>query len=144
MPCKAEYPKKPCPFGFDGRVTRETCGGCKNYDPPAYIKSWCVLWDRDRTLCNLPKSACETCAFKAGRAPGRPLGEGSIDWKDPESVRRYEKDWRARNKLLVEARRKRFLKRHPNYFERYRNERRDEINRKARERYRAKKEQEKE
>lgn len=82
-----------------------------------------MLWDRDKTLCHLPRSACEGCTFKMQRGPGRPPGEGRIDWNDPESVlayhREYQSQWRKRRADRIKAAAARFRERHPNYFRDY-------------------------
>lgn len=97
MPCAAGYPQKVCPFGWEGQVTREACGACRNFIPPAHILAHCMLWDRERALCMRPKSDCATCPEKMQRAPGRPRAEGVIDWQDPKSVAAYHRDYRKKN-----------------------------------------------
>jgi hypothetical protein len=135
MGCKAGYPKEPCPFGFDGKVTRTSCGACKNFEPPPHILAWCALYDREGTICKLPKSACGSCVDKVARGPGRPPGEGEVDWKDSKSVALYMKNWRAKNALFLKQKRAKFLKKHPKYFEKYRKKNRTKINALARKRY---------
>lgn len=90
MGCLADYPIRPCPFGFTGICTREACGGCKNFVPPKHILAWCKLWDRDGVLCMRPKSDCATCPEKNDRGPGRPAGESPIDWNNPTDVNKYQ------------------------------------------------------
>ncbi len=127
MGCAAGYPTAPCPFGFEGTVTRANCGACKNFIPPKHILQWCSLYDRDKVICQLPKAACETCPFKADRRPGRPLEEGRVDWFDPESVARYKEDWRLKNAQKVKAAAERFASKHPDYFRNYYEENKEEL-----------------
>lgn len=119
MACGVGYPEKPCPYNFEGTVSRRTCGACKNFIPPKHILSWCSLWDRDKVLCQLPIKNCATCPFKVERGPGRPLGEGKVDWKDPSSVAMYHSEWQKKNAEAVKAAAERFTKAHPNYFKNY-------------------------
>lgn len=90
MGCAADYPTKPCPYGFTGLVTRESCGKCKHFIPPKHIREHCMLWDRDRILCMRPKSDCPTCLERCDRGPGRPAGESPIDWRNPKDVNKYQ------------------------------------------------------
>jgi hypothetical protein len=118
MGCKAGYPESPCPFGFEGTCTRQTCGPCVNFVPPRHILQWCKLWDRDKVLCLKPKSACETCPEKCVRLPGRPAGEGR-DMRDPKVRREYEAEYRERNADKVAAKLAAFKKRNPTYWRDY-------------------------
>lgn len=123
MTCAAEYPLKPCPFDFAGRVTRASCGSCRHFIPPQHILQWCMLWDRDRVLCKLPKSNCPTCPEKAVVRPER---IGQIDWRDPSAVRayfreRYDPD-KAKEKML------KFLDKDPEYFKKYQERNRARVN----------------
>lgn len=119
MSCTADYPTAPCPFGFEGKVTRTSCGACKNFIPPRHILSWCSLYDRDGTICQLPKSACVACPFKVEKANGRPPGEGKVDWNDPVSVAKYHSEWRAANDAKVKDAAARFKANHPDYQQKY-------------------------
>lgn len=119
MTCAVGYPSLPCPYENTSPVTRANCGKCKNFIPPKHILAWCIIWDRDKELCHLPKSACATCQFKNVRGPGRPPGEGVIDWNDPASILKYKAEWRAKNVERVNAAAERFASAHPNYFRNY-------------------------
>lgn len=122
MACKAGYPDAPCPFNSlvaPAKVTRSACGACKNFVPPKHILAWCSLYDRDKTICQLPKSACETCPFKVERGPGRPPEEGKVDWKDPDSVAKYHAEWREKNEAKTKSAQERFKARHPDYWKDY-------------------------
>ncbi len=127
MPCKVGYPKSPCPFGHEGRVTRLNCSACKNYEPPPHILSWCMLYDREGIICKLPLKACEECPDKHERRPGRPHSEeGETDWRDPASVRAYFRKYQAeggRGAQHMLA----FLARHPDYFKQYRERNRERM-----------------
>lgn len=127
MSCGVGYPLEPCPFKFEGRVTRETCGPCKHYVPPPHILAWCSLWDRDKILCKLPKSDCATCPFKITRRVGRP-NQTQVDWDDPESVAKYHKEWSQKNADRVKASRDKFLAAHPEYMKNYYAKNKDRIN----------------
>jgi hypothetical protein len=98
MGCAAGYPEKPCPYDHTGKVTREACGACKNFIPPKHILAWCRLYDRDKVICKLPKSACATCPEKNERGSGRPPGEGKTDWKDKQSVNAYQAELMAKRR----------------------------------------------
>lgn len=126
MPCSAGHPKKPCPFGHKGKVTRDSCGRCKHYSPPPRIALTCILWDRDRQVCNLPRSACDSCRFKIERAPGRPAGEGR-DFSDPKVKKEYASEWGSKNRGKKYAALQRLLKKDPEYFKKYRAKNRDKI-----------------
>lgn len=123
MTCAAGYPKQPCPFGYEGKVTRKDCGTCKHYNPPEHILAWCMLWDRDKELCMKPISACETCPEKF---TGQRARETKIDWQDPEAVKKFFRERynpsEAKEKML------RFLDKHPDYFQRYQESHRAEVN----------------
>ena len=120
MTCSAGYPKQPCPFGYEGPLTRKRCGVCVNYVPPKYILAWCRLYDREQVVCLKPKSACERCPEKVVRAPGRPeAADSPVDWRDPESVKRYYAALRKANPTSSVAAMERFLKKHPDYFKQY-------------------------
>lgn len=118
MACKVGYPDKPCPFGFDGIVTRKSCGPCKHFEPPRHILQWCRLWDRDRVLCLKPKSACEKCPEKAERTLGKLPGEGR-DLDDPAVRRVYEAEYRAKNPEKVAEKLERFKSKNPTYWRDY-------------------------
>lgn len=121
MTCKAGFPAEPCPIAFlkEGeRVTRARCGFCKHYQPPPHILAWCVLWDRDKVVCQKPQSACATCPEKYTGPIERP---SVIDWKSPEAVRAYYRERYARDPSQANARMLRFLDKHPDYFQTYRN-----------------------
>lgn len=90
MGCAADYPVKPCPFGYEGKVTRDSCGACKHFIPPKHILAWCKLYDRDKIVCALPKSACATCPEKNVRGPGQPAGNSQYDWNNPKDTNKYQ------------------------------------------------------
>lgn len=123
MTCAVGYPPKPCPFGYEGRVTREGCGTCKHYNPPQHILAWCMLWDREQVLCMRPISDCATCPEKF---TGQKKPETKIDWQDKEAVKKYFRERynpsEAKEKML------RFLDKHPDYFKRYQEEHREKMN----------------
>lgn len=115
MSCGAGYPKEPCPFKHEGAVTRKQCGACIHYKPPRHILSWCMLYERTKELCMLPRAACDTCKEKA------PMGRvaADVDWKDPVSVRAYWKEQARKHPDSRIAAMQRFLEKDPDYFKRY-------------------------
>lgn len=137
MPCGAGYPERPCPFGHEGRVTRAACGACVNFVPPAHILAWCILWDRDGVVCKLPRSACDSCALKVRRPPGRPPGEGP-DLRDPGVRLAYDRDYRAKNRDRVRENQRRFKERHPGYQAQWRADHPEALRQYARDSYRKK------
>lgn len=138
MSCSEGYPAKPCPLGAmaDGqKSTRKGCGGCKFYLPPPHILQWCMLWDRERVLCMLPKSSCATCPEKSVVTPE---SVAKIDWKDPSAVRMYLlklNPTRERDKMV------RFVEKHPDYFKDYQERNRAKVNEAARRWYHKNKEE---
>lgn len=114
MSCGAGYPKEPCPFKYEGRVTRKSCGGCRHFIPPRHILAWCGLYDRERVVCEKPISACASCPYKM-EAPS----SASIDWKDPVAVREYQTAWRKANPEKVAAKLAAFTEKHPDYMHNY-------------------------
>ena len=141
MGCKVGYPNEPCPFGHDGKVTRAACGRCPNYDPPAWLKSWCAVYDQSRTVCTLPKSSCESCPSKVERGPGRPPGEGKFDYRSPTDVKKAQAEYRARNATREQKRGAKWRAEHPDYYKDYRARNRDKLNKQRRERYAKRKRQ---
>lgn len=127
MGCKQGYPKEPCPFGFEGRVTRETCGACKHFTPPPHILSWCTLYDRTGQVCTLPKSSCNACPFRLSRGVGRPKGEGEIDWQDTASVKRYHAKYVQEHKDQVAQRFRDWKDKNPDYFRDYYKQNKEKI-----------------
>lgn len=112
--CGVGYPASPCPFKFEGRVTRLTCGACKHFVPPRHILAWCGLYDQQRVVCEKPKSACSTCPYKQERSAA-----ADIDWKDPDAVRAYHAAWRAANPDKVTEKANAFALAHPDYMKSY-------------------------
>ena len=135
MTCSVDYPQKPCPFGFEGRSTRNTCGACKHYVPPPHILSWCMLYDQTKQVCKLPKSACTDCKFKHERSPGRPKTEGEFDWSDPDGVRAYHAKYAAEHRDAAKARLDKFLEKNPTYWKDYYEQNKDKILERQRKRY---------
>lgn len=126
MPCKAGYPKEPCPFSHKLRCTRELCGACKNFSPPVYILTHCTLWDRDQKLCLKPRADCKDCPERMERVPGRIASE-EVDWSSPKSVLAYLKRYRAAHPEGFRAAMEKFKKKHPDYFETYRAAHREQM-----------------
>ena len=139
MGCKAGYPSNPCPFGWEGRVTRADCGACKFFIPPPHILAWCMLYDREGKVCQLPKSACEQCPEKHVHGPGRIPGDGKTDWGDPASVRAYFNQYRKDHPGKAAEAMVRFLGKSPDYFKRYRELNRDKMRAAGRRYYQNKK-----
>jgi hypothetical protein len=84
-----------------------------------------MLWDREHTLCQLPKSECPSCfEKKPDRLTARP--EAAIDWKDPQERNQYlyKKAGGAERSAVARAR---LLARDPEYFKRYAIENRDKL-----------------
>lgn len=127
MSCKAGYPHSPCPFDFKGRVTRETCGACKYYAPPAHILAWCLLWDREKILCRLPKSSCEKCPERY-RGPHLNQAMAKVDWSNRDAVRAYYRAEYKRDPSKANERMLRFLEKDPDYFKTYRRNHREKMN----------------
>lgn len=131
MPCALGCPDKPCPFGYEGQVTRKSCGACVNFKVPRHIEQHCQLWDRDRILCLKPKSACATCPECVKRGPGAPV-TAVHDRQTAEGERAYQAEYRARAADKVAERVARFKQRRPDYWKSYYAKHRDAINERRR------------
>ncbi len=79
-----------------------------------------MLWDRDKVLCKLPKSACEKCVEKApDRGAGRPIGDGKLDMNSPADRAKYDAEYRKNNADKIAEKRERFFDKHPHYMRDY-------------------------
>lgn len=75
---------------------------CKNWQPSRRSKYYyCARFTASRVTCDLPLTACATCAFYEGAGAegdiGRPNMTG-IDWEDPEERAAYMRDYMRRKR----------------------------------------------
>jgi hypothetical protein len=57
--------------------------------------------------------------MKHERSPGRPPGDGPIDWSSPESVRKYFQEYRDKRRADIQVKYKAWKDKNPDYFKQY-------------------------